>query len=188
MSNNLVVLEGIDNTGKTSTSQKLVEHLIQMGQPASFVKTPFPRFEKVSNEINLEAGRQSHFFYHLSMVKYAEETIAAKLDDQHMICDRYFYSTFAYHAEVLEGFNITLQDVIGIQPDLFILLTADESARMRRGHSKENPTEHDLQSKSENTMFTAVEDRLLAYNPTVIDNTNKSLEEVVSEISSRMEF
>ena len=63
MKHKLIVLEGIDNVGKTSSTKLLVSKLLNHGIPAIYHKTPPEQFAETTRVINDTAFRDAHFLY-----------------------------------------------------------------------------------------------------------------------------
>ena len=181
MKHKLIVLEGIDNVGKTSSTKLLVSKLLNHGIPAIYHKTPPEQFAETTRVINDTAFRDAHFLYHAAMVKYAEGQAGQLLKDWTVVCDRWFYSTYAYHVAAGSQLRLHWKDLMEIRPDhAFFLLVENEEERIKRAMKKGSGAEvHDLKTKIDAPLLAKAESILKAAELEHIDTTNLSLEEVV---------
>lgn len=100
MKNKLVVFEGIDGVGKTTLSILLRDKLIDQG-----IKTI--RYEDIEREncgfnlikpfIKTQVPIDSSLLFYIASAIYKSQQIEKLLKHYWVICDRYIYSTFAYH-------------------------------------------------------------------------------------------
>jgi thymidylate kinase len=181
MRHKLIVVEGIDNVGKTSSARLLAERLSVQGFPALYYKTPPEQFAEATQLVNELASRDAHFLYHAAMVKYAEGQIAQLMMNQTVVCDRWFYSTYAYHAAAGSRLQLHWEDLVEIRPDhAFLLLVESEEERLKRAMRKGSAAEkHDLKTKTEAPLLERADRTLKSAGLEHIDTTNLSLEEVV---------
>ncbi len=182
MKHKLIVIEGIDNVGKTSSAKLLVNKLLNQGISAIYYKTPPEQFNETTKTVNETALRDAHFLYHAAMVKYAESQIAQLLISKTVICDRWFFSTYAYHIAAGSQLQLHWKNLMEIKPSYsFLLLVNNETERIRRAIRKKSYAEkHDLLTKSETPLLEYAEDILKMAGLKQIDTTNISLEEVVN--------
>lgn len=188
MKNKFIIIEGIDNVGKTSTAKKITQRLNTNGLKASYHKTPNPRFAEATKIINIESSTDAHYLYHTSMVKFSEDKIRLLLQKEWIICDRWFYSTYAYHRAANSNINIDISSLMAIPPDhKFLLIVNDEKERIKRGIKKGKQAEtHDLKTKDEEPILEKAESILLSFDFIVVDTTNISLEKVVDIIYQKI--
>lgn len=181
VSHKLIVIEGIDNVGKTSSAQLLAQRLTENGLPAMCYKTPPSQFSEVTRLINENASRDAHFLYHAAMVKYAEKEIVRLLKEKIVVCDRWFYSTYAYHVAAGSKLQLHWDHLMKVKPDhVFLLLVRDENKRIKRALLKRESIEkHDLKTKDDMPLLARAESILETAGLEHIDTTNLFLEEVV---------
>lgn len=177
----LIVIEGIDNVGKTSSARLLVDRLLSRGISAIYYKTPPEQFAETTRVINEMASRDAHFLYHAAMVKYAESQVAQIMMDKTVVCDRWFFSTYAYHAAAGSQLRLHWKNLMELEPDHAFLLTVDsEDERIKRALKKKGYVEkHDLLTKSDAPLLEQAEIILRSAGLEHINTTNLSLEGVV---------
>ncbi len=123
-----IVFEGIDGSGKSTQVEMLAEYLRSQGREVHVTRQPSDRFvgkairKVLSREVSIPpqalaglflADRYDHII--------GEDGLLSKLDAGiDVICDRYFWSSFAYH-----GLDMEIQFVIDIHKEIFDLLTPD---------------------------------------------------------------
>lgn len=188
MRHKLIVIEGIDNVGKTSSAKLLTQKLVENGLPATYYKTPPVQFSQATKLVNESASRDTHFLYHAAMVKYAEGEIVKLLEEKVVVCDRWFYSTYAYHIAAGSKLQLHWDHLAGVRPDYaFLLLVRDENERTKRALQKgEEAEKHDLKTKDDAPMLVMAESILENADLEHIDTTNLRLEEVVDVMLQRI--
>ena len=123
-----IVFEGIDGSGKSTQVELLANHLRSIGSEVYITHQPSDRFvgrairKVLSREVSIPpqalaglflADRYDHII--------GEDGLLSKLDAGiDVICDRYYWSSFAYH-----GLDMEIQFVIDIHKEIFELLTPD---------------------------------------------------------------
>ncbi len=123
-----IVFEGIDGSGKSTQSQLLADYLISQGREIHLTRQPSDRFVGKAIREVLEkrqvippqalagmflADRYDHILGQDGILSYLDKGID-------VICDRYFWSSFAYH-----GLDMDIQFVIDIHQEIFSLLMPD---------------------------------------------------------------
>lgn len=189
-----IVVEGIDGVGKSTIAQSLAQ---QLG--AYYYKTPSKKFSslKIIEQNNVFPIRtyfdQDYFrspatrflFYALSLVEATTE-INHLLETNHVVCDRFFASTLAYHAITMpELLEVDFSWLPILIPDYQFLLTIHDrhthQERLRgRSQTTDNNIENDL------TLLSAVQDNFSLMNLTPIDTTQLEIPEVLEQISGRL--
>jgi dTMP kinase len=150
----LIVLEGIDGTGKSHVSGRIVDHLGSRGVAAIFTSEPTSgaagRMLKRSANHRMDAYEELFLF----LADRAEHTrwIAARLHEGNwVVCDRYAMSSAAYQGTALEErWEVRGQDpvtwIMEIQrpwllvPDLTLLIVDDIGRCLSRVAGRGRPT------------------------------------------------
>jgi len=105
----LLVLEGIDGTGKTTTANKLKEHYEQQGKKVFLYHEPykFASFDVKEIISNFEAEKKYISDFAILNIMIASRDISvnnilipALNEYDIVIADRYYYSTYAYQWEI----------------------------------------------------------------------------------------
>lgn len=178
-----VCIEGIDGVGKTTVSRMLANAL-----GGTYYKTPPPPYESIRAEIDKKADPCSRFYFYLSAVSFASTEIRALLRSQTVVCDRYIYSTLAYHIAMDECFRGHALPPRLLMPDVTILLVAGESERLKRLVGREEKvSRHDRDLEANKEFLAAVEREFREFNLHVLDSTLIDAEGIVDLILTRMD-
>ena len=147
--NKLIVFEGIDGVGKTTIALELKRTLKRKGIPVIFYENyelKHPGFNPLKPLVKKIPITGSYLFF-LSSAIYKSQVIKKLLKKHWVICDRYFYSTMAYHKA--KGSNLKIQPLSDLlKPDYGFLLTIDEQIRQKRARQKSYITKADLVPKN----------------------------------------
>lgn len=143
MSNNgkLIVICGVDGSGKTSLQNYLKEYLTSQGKRVFTTRQPsdFYRNHPQVRQF-LDTGKSSSSKETIALIAatdrmlHIENTILPRLrDGEIVICDRYVYSTYAYFKarNVDEKFVRELNKYVP-EPDLGIFLKVDSKVAIQR--------------------------------------------------------
>ena len=183
MKNRLIVVEGLDGTGKTTLISSLCKEL-----DATLISTPPEMFDS-----RLYEGELREFFdsveqsrrreYYRSANFLASELALIELEKSHVIMDRYWPSTAAFSAmdesdpewEELGTFPKGF-----VRPDAIILLTVSEEERENRLKNRgELLTDEEIRLSSKKEARARVLEGLRAFNPIEIDTTNLDQKDVL---------
>ncbi len=170
----LIVIEGIDCSGKETQSKLLVEKLNQQGKKAIRFQLPF--YESPTGQIiaNPYLGKDGHSWFkegaahvdpYVSSLYYVADRVynmdrvrKAMKEYDYVVLDRYLYSNMAHHGcklppkERTKFFNFisTLEfDMLNMpKPDLnlFLYVPSDVVAELKKGRS-EKPDGHEKDQK-----------------------------------------
>lgn len=136
----LIVLEGIDGSGKTTQAQSLVRHLRSRGFEAALFREPTRgRWgreikRKASRDGSLSAEEELNLF-----VKDRRENVENNLKPalhkgKIVVLDRYYFSTIAYQgAKGIDPGRIRrLNEAFAVRPDLVIILDVEAGTGLAR--------------------------------------------------------
>lgn len=136
----LVVLEGIDGSGKTTQARRLLRRLRRRGHKAAFFREPTRG--KWGREIKRQAARADSLTPEQELelfVKDRRENVARNLlpalaAGKVVVLDRYYFSTIAYQgAKGLDTGRIRrLNEAFAAPPDLVVVLDVDAGAGLAR--------------------------------------------------------
>jgi dTMP kinase len=136
----LVVLEGIDGSGKTTQARRLLRRLRRRGHKAAFFREPTRG--KWGREIKRQAARADSLTPEQELelfVKDRRENVAKNLlpalaAGKVVVLDRYYFSTIAYQgAKGLDTGRIRrLNEAFAAPPDLVVVLDVDAGAGLAR--------------------------------------------------------
>ena len=134
-----ICVEGIDGVGKSTVARKLAETINGV-----YFKTPSKPYSDVREAIDEQADTASRFYFYLSSVTFASQKITRLCSETPVVCDRYIYSTYAYHfvKDATLRTKVLALPVLPptiLVPDFTVLLTADEPERQRRLFQPDGP-------------------------------------------------
>jgi len=190
MKNKLIVFEGIDGVGKSTLSKMLKNKLNKIGIPA----VKYEDFEDRRQEYNLiksfikkEAPINSSLFFYLSSAIYKSKKIENLLKKHWVICDRYIYSTIAYHK--IRGADMSLISKLSkfpiIFPDFLFLIKTKESIRIKRIKTRRENDALDFKKKKSGGLVSNMEVELEKFKPIIVDNS-KSAHTSIQSILSKL--
>lgn len=178
-----VVLEGIDGVGKTTVGKALAATLKKRGMPTIFLATPPSPFDALAANVIEQCSIASRFFFFLSSLVHASNSIRQSLSSAAVICDRYIYSTIAYHrAFGLQ--RIPNLDTLDIRiPDFcFLLSVGNEGVRRNRILARQGSSPADLISIEDAAWRVDVVDQFERFDLISIETDNLTPSEVASTI------
>jgi dTMP kinase len=177
-----IVLEGVDAVGKTKTTKLLAE---KMG--ASIFKSPSEPYASLTHLVNDDKSPLVRYLFYTLATENDNLKIKEMLDNgQDIICDRYFYSTYAYHKTM--GLDIELDTTHILIPDFAFLLTAPKEVRQQRLEKrKQKDLNYSIRPLEEKTEFQEmVQDCFRTLVLEEIDTELNSCEEVVEIIHQKI--
>ncbi|CAR21909.1 bifunctional thymidylate/uridylate kinase [Lachancea thermotolerans CBS 6340] len=185
----LILIEGLDRTGKSTQAGKLTERL---GPDSQLIKFP-DRSTKIGGLINqyltdpsfLLPDQAIHLLFSANRWEVAEEIKALLLEGRNVVLDRYVYSGVAYSAaKGVPGMDLRwcLQSDVGLlKPDLTLFLT-NQGSELRQGFGDERYENSAFQQKVReqfSTFFNDFEDPDYSQaHIKVLETSGKSIEQV----------
>lgn len=123
-----IVIEGVDGVGK-SVCAKLLARMLH----GYYYKTPSQPFSKIKREIDLSSNLETRFIFYLASVINASREIENLLRKRVIVCDRYIYSTIAYHQALRADISyVNVPRLPILLPDFSFYLWADWKTRKKR--------------------------------------------------------
>ncbi len=136
----LVVLEGIDGSGKTTQARALVRRLRRRGHKASFFREPTRgRWGREIKRLaaradSLTAEEQLELFVRDRRENVARNLVPALSAGRIVVLDRYYFSTMAYQGA--KGIDVErirrLNESFAVRPDLVLVLDVDAKSGLAR--------------------------------------------------------
>ena len=174
--NNLfIVLEGIDGVGKTSLGQTLCDTMSSLYGPTCFINSLTKPFAEHKDFVDAHYAADAHYFFYVSAMLQLSSAIQRKLITNHVILDRYVYSTQAYHRARNVSPILNLAELNVLQPDLvFYVHIDDESIRQRRIKKRPNNKRGDEEIRTHTSLLTRVDSELRSLSFIPIDNSSEN--------------
>ena len=136
----LIVLEGIDGSGKTTQARSLLRRLRRRGFEASFFREPTRG--RWGREVKRQAARADSLTPEEELalfVRDRRENVAGNLEPalragRIVVLDRYYFSTMAYQGA--KGIDVgrirRINEAFAVKPDLVVVLDVDAKAGLAR--------------------------------------------------------
>lgn len=136
----LIVLEGIDGSGKTTQARALLRRLRRRGRQAVFFREPTRgRWGREIKRLAVRADSLTPEEQLDLFVKDRRENVALNLEPalaagKVVVLDRYYFSTIAYQgAKGLDPGRIRrINEAFAVRPDLVVILDVDAAAGLGR--------------------------------------------------------
>lgn len=121
-----ILLEGGDGAGKSSCAQEIVRAV-----NGFYYKTPPPVFDSLRQIIEDSKDYNLRFYYFLTGVIHSSREIAKLLETAHVVCDRYLYTTIAYHRALGVIIPDGLEKLVLLPDYCFCLYAREDVVRQR---------------------------------------------------------
>jgi len=144
----LILIEGIDGSGKGTQVGKLAAHLTQLKIPFSVHPYPTAKFPELRAHLNNEKTIEPTelFLTFANDIKQEQKEVSQELKaGKLVIFDRYITSTLAYQGETIplyEGKKILSQFAFR-KPGLVLLLDLPAKLALSRKHKQKAPDRHE---------------------------------------------
>lgn len=182
----LIVIEGIDGVGKTTLCRELTLSLQKSNFPVVWfeeVEEASSLFNRMKKTVRTEASLEAQFYFYLASAIYKSSIIEDLLEKQTVICDRFVYSTYAYH--LAKGLNVEYAPMLSKlpirKPDLAYQLILDETERQKRILQRPDNDIDDFEFKKTGGYIDIFEKHLQTFQLKILD-TSLSTDELVHTI------
>lgn len=140
-------------------------------------------FNLIKPFIKESTSIDSSLFFYISSAIYKSETIKNLLNEHWVICDRYIYSTLAYHKVRGADISCLQLDLMPIiQADFLFLIKTKEEIRISRLNKRKKSNKADFQPNSSNNSVGKMELELEKFASIVIDNSDNDIQKTVKRI------
>jgi dTMP kinase len=187
----LVVIEGIDGTGKTTAAQRLCEFCAEYGLPYLATKEPTDgpwgrKLRESAQTGRLSLEEELELFVRDRREHVEQRIRPALAEGKVVVLDRYYFSTAAYQGA--RGANpeeiLAVNEQFAPQPDLLLLLDADPAQtleRVRRRGDIPNEFEREGALREIRRIFLGISRPYL-----VSIDASSSIEEVARQVRSTL--
>lgn len=175
-----IAIEGIDGVGKTTCTELLASEM-----SAILYKTPSGVFEKIRKEIEDFGNNQVRFTFYLTSVFYASNEISKLVSQKPVICDRYIYSTIAYHRGLkVDLSHIDFERLPIVFPDFCFYLYATENVCKQRITSRKQgiSSASDIALENDKNLQRRIHQEFLKLPMISIDTSELTVNEVCEQI------
>lgn len=181
MRNLFIVIEGLDGVGKSTIVRELARALRARGRRCLAVKSPVGGYDRAAPYVSRRCDVVAKYLFYLSGVKHTSDRIRRLLLKYSVVCDRWVYTTQAYH--VAQGVP-PVCDIAGLEllvPDVaFYLRVTDERVRRSRLSGRGVLKPGDEVVFEPGGLLDRIERLLLVNDVRVIDTTRQTVPETVS--------
>ena len=180
--NRFVAIEGLDGVGKSTVAKGVAQRLQEMGFAVRLLGL-FPPFLSLGEEIKTVKSTYSRYLFYLASNAAVSDYVRHRIADEWIICDRYVYSTQAYH--IAEGLkcSINLENMDIFIPHLSFLITLrDEGLRQKRLAARGHYSRIDRMQRTNGSFLQRVEEIYRKYDLIPIDNSAPSPEIAIRQI------
>ena len=177
--NLFVVIEGIDGSGKTTCAQFLAQKMNGI-----YYKTPSGIFEKMRTEVEKTKNADARFTFYLAASFFASSEISSIIQRNVVVCDRYIYSTLAYHRALGVKLSFDCEENAVLQPDFYFYLYAKEEVLQKRMNIRGNKTRQDIELEKNRKLQKKIHDEYVKFPLIQIDTSEIEPNEVCAKILS----
>lgn len=175
-----ITLDGVDGVGKTTVSKALAEAL-----GAVYFKSPSSPFDKMRADVDKVADPLTRYFFYRSATQHDSKIIRGLLDEgKSVVCDRYIYSTYAYHLAMDQRVSDIFEMSGLVQPDFRLLLTASHEVRWKRISARFADQSYDKHLERNHALQQEVASTFQTMGLIEIDTTHLTVMEVVKQALS----
>jgi dTMP kinase len=181
--NKFIAIEGIDGVGKSTIVEGIASQLRSEGYPVRTVSGLCDPFQNLRNKIQDIRGVYSRYLFYLASNAAISAFVRENTTDEWVVCDRYVYTTQAYHIARGIKYPIALQDLdIELPQHAFWIKLADEDVRQRRIFSRGPLAPDDHLVRTGTGILDRVEQIYQQYGLIPIDNSGPDPQIAVRQI------
>ncbi|KIW18203.1 thymidylate kinase [Exophiala spinifera] len=188
----MIVVEGLDRSGKSTQCQKLFERFEAQGKRARYVKFPdrtTPTGQMINSYLTGESQQDDHFIHLLFSANRWEAIRSIRqdiMDGVTVIVDRYSFSGAVYSA-AKENPDLSLDwawnpEIGLVKPDLLFFLDISSADAAKRGGYGEERYETEKMQTRVRTLFEQLFSRLDQVDTKTVD-AGRTMDQVAAEIA-----
>jgi len=134
--------------------------------------------------IRTQVPVNSSLLFYIASAIYKSKQIEKLLKKSWVICDRYIYSTLAYH-KIRKADLSLICDIKKLpirQPDFFFLIKVNDDIRLQRIKTRSVNNAYDFKKKTNKNFVGKMEQEFEKFCPIIIDNSHSTFAEIVEKI------
>jgi thymidylate kinase len=133
MCNRFIAIEGIDGVGKSTIVQGIASHLRSAGYAVRLFQGLCHPFRNLRSEIRDVHSVYARYLFYLASNAAISSVVRERITDEWIVCDRYVYTTQAYHIGFGLKHPIPLEEMdLELPQHSFWIKLASEDIRQRR--------------------------------------------------------
>lgn len=176
----LVVIEGVDGTGKTTIAKLVATRL-----GYTYVYCPPPIMAAIRREVEQLRDFNARFYYYLACGMVLQPALEELLrEGQSVVVDRYIYSTFAMHRALgVQTGAVDMRSLPIRWPDKAFLLVANREVRQYRCSKRGDTQDYDKRIEQSEQLLERAQQIYMEYDDfTIIDTSERDVEFVYSRL------
>lgn len=187
MQSKFIVVEGIDGVGKSIITVRVCRRLNELGAVSVSVKSPVGDYALSKSYVDRRCDVDSHYLYYLGGVKHTSDVVRKLLKTHTVVCDRYIYTTEAYHRAAALSVSVDLSTLGLLEPHhKFYITVSDENVRRARISRRGGQAPGDEEVREKGSLLQRIEREFEGFELVRIDNTYRTLDEVIEDIVGRV--
>ena len=173
----LIVLEGCDGSGKSSVAMGIAKEINGI-----YFKTPSKIFWDMREKVEETKDWNIIFYFYLTGTLMAGHEINQLLEHSHVVCDRYYYTTLAYHKCLGVKIPAGIEKLF-TPPDFSFCLYANKEEVKRRLSTRTYVGPHDFNFDLQDQVLKEFEHFQLEFFDTSNLNVDESIQAILQKIS-----
>lgn len=175
--NIFVVIEGLDGSGKSTIAKMLSEAF-----DCYYYETPAGYYKQIRTLVDNGLDIIEHYLFYLAAVRYASQQIQSMLKQRSVICDRYIYSTLAYHRTLGLGITINIDELQLLMPDYVFYLQISEEIQLQRLKERGYQTTTADNWLVKQNLFNQLDREFKKFPVRLVDAGHKQPKQIITEI------
>jgi dTMP kinase len=173
-----ITVDGVDGVGKTTICKTIAE-----ATGAYYFKSPSSPFNDMRATVDKIADPLTRYFFYRAATQHDSRVIRELLaQGKSVICDRYIYSTYAYHMAMDKQLANIFEMTGLLTPDFRFLLTASAEVRWQRIAERFTDQSYDKHLERDSALQQGASDVFQTLELVEINTTHMGVIEVLDVI------